>query len=206
MRKAVIIIVLFLSGTLLSAQAFREFSRDTGRYVSELTTFTGNFLKSSEIPDFQRFLHVYDSLEFQQRMEIIDVSNLMLMRRCRPRPHFITYERIMMEFFTQGKTSHGYDEWLEGILLLLKNNETTISDIDQWLSTSLKMLDGNMLYESNNITWSISTPSFRFQTEETMRVIFDDVTIACHSGNDSIQIMDASGYADPLELHLYGTQ
>jgi len=205
MRKAVTIIVLLLSGILLNAQTIREFSRDTGLYVSELTTFTGNYLESSEIPDFQRFLHVYDSLEFQQRMEIIDVSNLMLKRRCRPRPHFISYERIMMEFFTQGKTSHGYDEWLEGILLLLKNNETTIRDIDQWLSISFKLLEDNMLYESNTISWKISTPSFKFQTEETMRVIFDDVTIACYSGRDFIQIMDASGYVNPLELYLYGT-
>ena len=205
MRKAAAIIIFILSGTLLNAQTIREFSRDTGLFVSELTTFTGNFLESSEAPDFQRFLHVYDSLEFDHQMEIIDVSNLMLKKRCRPRPHFITYERAMMEFFTQGKTDHGYDEWHEGLLQLLKNTDASVRDIDQWLSLSLRLLSDNMLYESNLISWKISTPSFKFQTEEEMRVIFDNVTIACYSGRDFIQIMDASGYVDPLQLILYGT-
>ncbi|MCD4710968.1 MAG: hypothetical protein K8R52_08985, partial [Bacteroidales bacterium] len=125
MRKAIITIILLLLVNLLYAQAIREFSRDTGLFVSELTTFTGTFLESSEMPDFQRFLHVYDSLSYDQRLEIIEVSNLMLNRKCRPRPHFIKYQRIMMEFFTEEKTSHGYDEWWEGFTLLLKRDDAS---------------------------------------------------------------------------------
>ena len=42
-------------------------------------------------------------------MEIIEVSNLMLNRKCRPRPHFIQYQRVMMEFFYEDKTFLGVD-------------------------------------------------------------------------------------------------
>jgi hypothetical protein len=203
MRKVAFTILLTIFCTLLNAQAIREFSRDTGLYVSELTTFTGTYLESSELPDFQRFLHVYDSLSMEQQLEIIDVSNLMLKKRCRPRPHFITYQRIMMEFFTEGKTFHGYEEWQEGLLQLLGDENTSVRDIDQWISISLKLLEDNILYDSKNLTWKILSPDFQFQTEKSMRVIVDDVTIACHSGKDSIQIMAASGYIDPLDLFFY---
>ena len=205
MRKAAITIILLLLVNLIYAQSIREFSRDTGLYVSELTIYTGTYLESSELPDFQRFLHVYDSLSYDQRMEIIEVSNLMLNRRCRPRPHFIKYQRIMMEFFTEEKTSHGYDEWLEGIILLLKRDDASIRAIDQWLSLSLLLLEENIFYSSNSISWKVATPSFQFHTEETMTVRFDNVTVACYSGRDFIQIMNATGYIDPFELRWYGT-
>ena len=108
MRKIFISLSFIFLVNLLNAQALREFTRDTGQYITELTTFTGAHLESTEMPDFERFLHVFDSLSYELQLQIIDVSNLMLTRKCRPRPHFIKYQRIMMEFFTEAKTSHGY--------------------------------------------------------------------------------------------------
>ena len=135
MKKAIITLSLLLLANLLYAQSIREFTSDTGQYVSELSLFTGTYLESSEISDFQRFLHVYDSLSYEQQMEIIEVSNLMLKRKCRPRPHFIKYQRIMMEFFTEHKTSHGYEEWLKGFTLFLKRNDASLVAIDQFPTT-----------------------------------------------------------------------
>jgi hypothetical protein len=205
MRKAAITILLLLLVNLLNAQLIKEFSRDTGLFVTELTTFTGNFLETSEQPDFQRFLHVFDSLSYEQQLEFIDASNLLLIRRCRPRPHFIKYERIIMEFFTEGKSFHGYDEWYEGFVLLLRSENASVGAIDQWLSLSLSLLEEDIFYDSNTISWKISTPSFQFQTDERMIVKIEDVTVACYSGMDFIQIMNVTGYIEPLELKLYGT-
>ncbi|MDF1575421.1 MAG: hypothetical protein P1P86_09545 [Bacteroidales bacterium] len=204
-KTATIIIVLLLLGKLINAQSIREFSRDTGLFVSELLTFTGAHLESEEIIDFKRFLNVFDSLSYEQQLEIIDVSNLLLKRKCRPRPHFINYQRIMMEFFTEGKTSHGYDLWLEGTSRLLRSPDVSIREIDQWLSLSFSLLDENIVFDSNTITWRVATPSFQFYLDEKIRVRFEDVTLACYSGRDFIQIRDATGYIDPFELHWYGT-
>ncbi|MCK4749624.1 MAG: hypothetical protein KAT15_21365, partial [Bacteroidales bacterium] len=52
----------------------------------------------------------------------------------------------------------------------------------------------------------MSTPSFRFQADETMTVRFEDVTVACYSGRDFIQIMNATGYIDPLTLEWIGSK
>jgi len=205
MRKAILIISLLLLVNLIYAQSIREFSRDTGLFVTELTTFTGTHLESSEQPDFQRFLHVFDSLSYEQQLEIIDMSNALLSRKCRPRPHFISYQRIMMEFLTEGKTTHGYDVWLEGTSRLLLRQDASIRDIDQWLSLTYSLLDENIVYISNSITWRVSGPSFQFQMDDKMTVSFEDVTVACYSGRDFIQIRNATGFIDPLELHWYGT-
>jgi len=204
MKKAIISLTLILLVNLVCAQSIREFTRDTGQYVSELSTFTGAHLESSEMPDFQRFLHVYDSLSYGQQLEIIEVSNLMLVRKCRPRPHFIKYQRIMMEFFTENKTSHGYDEWLEGFTQLLRRNDASIAAIDQLLTLSLDLLNENVLYRSNSIAWMVSGPSFQFHTDEKLTVDFDDVIVACYFDRDFIQIKNATGYVDPLALHWYG--
>ncbi len=206
MKKLFVILITLIVTVTLKAQTIREFSRDTALYISELVAFTGNSLESSEVPDFQRFLHLYDSLSFEKRMEIIEVSNLMLTSKCRPRPHFIKYQRILMEFFYEDKTSHGYEEWQEGYKLFLASEAALLRTMDQWLSLSLSLLEDNIFYGSNAVTWKVSTPSFQFFTDETMRVRFDDVTVACYTGQDFIQIMNATGYIDPLTLEWIGSQ
>jgi len=202
---------IFLIGILLSlivsirAQNIREFSSDTGLYVSELRAFTGSHLETAEIPDFERFIRLYDSISFDQRMEIIGVSNLMLDRRCRPRPHFIAYQRVMIQFLFEDKSSHGYEEWLEGFRILLKDEETMNSTIAQFLALTSSLLEENIFYSTNSITWKVSTPSFQFRTEESLRVEFNDVTVACYSGRDFIQILNATGYINPFTLEWIGT-
>ena len=205
MKKAIISLCLLLVAGLLHAQSIREFTRDTGQYVTELTTFTGTYLESSEMPDFYRFLHVYDSLSYEQQLQIIEVSNLLLKRKCRPRPHFIKYQRTMMEFFTENKTSHGYEEWLEGLILLLKSEDATLAAIDLLLSLSLSLLEDNVFYSTKSVTWRVSTPTFKFHTDEKLTVEFEDVIIACYYDRDYIQIKNATGYIDPIELHWYGS-
>lgn len=207
MRRACITLgTLLILAFNVQGQMIHEFSRDTGLYISELVTFTGVHLETSEVPDFERFLHLYDSLPFDRRMEIIDMSNLLIDRKGRPRPHFISYQRILNEFFYEDKTSLGYDEWLEGFQNLLYDENSLMRTIGQWLSLSLSLLEDNIFYESVAVTWKSTTPSFRFHTEEVMTVLFDNVTLACYSGKDSILIMNASGYIDPFALECLGTQ
>jgi len=205
MKRTIIILFALILTIPLHAQTIREFSRDTGLYVSELLTFTGTSLEASQVPDFERFLHLYDSLSFEERMEIIDVSNLMLIKKCRPRPHFLKYQRIIMEFFFEEKKSHGYEEWLKGYKLFMSSDAALLRTSDQWLSLSLSLLEENIFFNSNSVTWKVSTPSFRFHTDESLTVRFDDVTVACYSGRDSIQIMNATGYIDPLMLEWIGS-
>ena len=149
MKRVLFIFAIFLQISSLQAQTIKEFSQDTGLYVSQLVQFTGMSLETAEVPDFERFLHLYDSLSFEQRMEIIEISNLMLSRNCRPRPHFIKYQQAMMEFFYEDKISHGYEEWLEGFSLLLKSDAGLLRTINQWLSLSLSLLRENIFYKSN---------------------------------------------------------
>ncbi|MCK4746235.1 MAG: hypothetical protein KAT15_04330, partial [Bacteroidales bacterium] len=206
MKRALIILVSVIFTASLHSQNIKEFKADTASYVAELVSFTGTALQSTEVPDFERFIHLFDSLPYERQMEIIEVSNLMLNRKCRPRPHFIKYQRIIMEFFYEDKTSHGYSEWLEGYKIFLESDAALTRTVDQWLSLSLSLLEDNIFYASNSITWKVSTPSFQFQTDETMTVRFEDVTVACYSGSYFIQIMEATGFIDPLSLQWHGTR
>ena len=192
-------------GVTANAQLIREFSADTALFHSELVTFTGSSLESTEVPDFEKFLRLYDSLPYDRRMEIIDISNRMLSKGCRPRPHFINYQRIMLEFFVEQKTGYGYEEWLEGFRNLLAERELLLRTLDQWLSLSLSMLDKGILYGSNAVTWSISPVEFHFRNRGTMTVQMEGVTLKCHAGRDSIQLEEVSGIVDPLSLEWQGS-
>ena len=205
-RKLIIFLILTGLFTTVRAQSIREFQVDTATFISELRVFTGTSLQTDETPDFEKFIHLFDSLPYEHQMEIIEISNLMLSKRCRPRPHFITYQRVMMEFFNQNKTSHGYDAWHAGCNLLLKNEEISQQIVSQWFSLSLSLLEDNIFYSSNTITWKVSSPSFRFQCDSSPTVRFDNVTVACYAGMDFIQIMEATGYINPLTLEWVGSR
>jgi len=206
--KKVPVLLLFLALALpMQAQVVREFSEDTASYVPDLVRFTGTSLETSEVPDFERFLRLYDSLPHVHRMEIIRVSNLMLNLKCRPRPHFIKYQRAMLEFFDEDKTHLGYEEWNEGLESFLKSDRALLATVDQWLSLSLSLLEDNIFYSSSAVTWKVSEPSYRFLNGPGgMTVNFNDVTVACYSGKDFIQILDATGFIDPLTLEWIGSR
>jgi len=207
MRRAYITLGTFLVLTCaVQGQIIHEFSRDTGLYVSELMSFTGTALETTEIPDFERFISLYASLPNDQRLEIIDISNLLLDRKCRPRPHFISYQRILNQFLLEDKSAHGYSEWQEGFRILVQSDKSSTRVISQWLSLSLSLLEDHSLYSSSAVTWKLATPSFRFQTDETMRIFFDDVSLSCYLGGDSIEILNATGCINPLDLEWIGTQ
>jgi hypothetical protein len=204
MKRVYLILITVALGVCLKAQRLREFSADTALFVSEMVSFTGTSLESTQVPDFERFLQFYDSLSFDTRMEVIEISNLMLLRNCRPRPHFIKYQQIMLEFFANEKTYHGYEEWLEGFRFLLSDEQTLLRTIDQWLTISLSLLRDNILYGSNAVSWVVATPDFQFQTEQAMAIQLENVTMVCYAGRDSILIREVSGQVDPLSLQWRG--
>jgi hypothetical protein len=196
-------VILLLCGAL-NAQQLKEFSNDTALFTTELVTFTGTSLETSQVPDFERFLALFDSLAYDRRMEVMEISNLMLSRACRPRPHFIKYQQIMLEFFSQDKTRHGYEEWLEGFRLLLTGEDGVLRTIDQWLTLSLLLLRENTLYSSNAVSWTVSPGEFEFRTDKQMWVHMEGVTLTCLAGRDSIQIQEVVGEVDPLTLQWKG--
>ncbi|MEN8201140.1 MAG: hypothetical protein ABFS28_01000 [Bacteroidota bacterium] len=207
MRRAYLVLWIILAlAYSVRSQSIHEFSRDTGLFVSEVVSFIGSSLETSEVPDFERFIRLYDSLPYDSRMEIIDMSNLLLDRKGRPRPHFIAYQKIMNEFLIEDKVSHGYEEWREGFRILLLNEQSLLKVIGQWLSLSLSLLEDNTFYKSTAVRWKASEPSFQFQTDQAMTILFDRVTVSCYSGQDSIQILNTSGYLDPVSLEWKGNQ
>ena len=188
----------------LEAQHLTEFSGDTALFTEEMVSFTGSALESAQVEDFEAFLLLYDSLSHETRLEVIELSNLMLSRNCRPRPHFIKYQQIMLEFFRNGKTDHGYSEWLDGFRILLTGEDGLLQIIDQWLTLSLSLLRDNALYTTNAVSWVLSEPEFQFRTDVSMVVQLDDVTVICYAGRDSILLQEATGRVDPLTLKWNG--
>src|SRR6056297_355542 len=108
---------LFLFTLILSvsnAQYVKEFSLDTANYIQELTTLFGTSLMDDEDVVFINFISTWDSLEFGYREDIMVISELMRQRSCRPRPHYIMFLKILLEFHNEDKLELGYQDYIAG--------------------------------------------------------------------------------------------
>ncbi|HDR68281.1 MAG TPA: hypothetical protein ENN61_04440, partial [Bacteroidaceae bacterium] len=205
MKRILLVLFIILVPLNAGAQYLRAFKTDTATFISELRTFSLSKLQENEIFDLERFINVWDSLPYEKQMEIIEISNLMLKRNCIPKPQFVIFQRIMLEFFDENKILHGYDEWMKGYMKFLMSDKSTLQSINQMLAASYSLLDENILYQTNTLLWKISDPSFSFKTtDEELLAIFENVTVACYSGRDFIQILNASGCFNPLTLRCTG--
>lgn len=200
-RRAGLLCLPILISMNTGAQQIRAFQMDTATFVLELRTFSADRLQENEVPDFERFIRLWDSLPYDREMEIISLSNLMLDRNCSLRPQFILFQKVMLEFWNEGKTSHGYNEWVEGYRHFLASDRAVLQAITHFLETTYLLFTENALVKNNSLLWKVAGPLFTISPADgTVHFIFNDVTVTCYLGRDYIQILDASGFFDPLTL------
>jgi len=205
MKKLFSIAILTLTFTISYSQYVREFSQDTSNYIQELTTLFGTSLMDDEDPVFNGFISTWDSLDHQNRVEIMEISELMRQRSCRPRPHYIMFLRILEEFHREGKLDLGYDNWIEGYRSFMENENTLLKEIANVNNTVFLMLDQSMFYNSSSLSWKMLEQSFDFVYDDRVKIFTSGNTLVGISSGDSIMVHDVSGYVDPVSQVFVGT-
>lgn len=206
MKKLFSIFIFVLTFTVSSSQYVREFSQDTSSYIQELKTLFGTSLMEDEEPVFEGFISTWDSLDHPSRLDIMEISELMRQRSCRPRPYYIMFLRILEEFHSEGKMHLGYDNWIEGYKRFMGNENTLLKEIVNMNNAVFLMLDESLFYESTSLTWKMTEQSFDFGYDDRLKIYTDENSLVGVSSGDSIVIHDISGYIDPVNQVFVGTR
>ncbi len=206
--RKLLIQTLFILATLhLNGQHIKEFTLDTASYIDELVALFGSSLSNEESELLDALNVAWNSMENHSRQDIMTISELMRQRRCLPRPHYITFIKILLEFHDSGNPQRGYDQWREGYLDLVANKNTALQDIDKIISTTFLLLDQNKVYHTVSLSWELLDAEYQFVFfNDNLSIETNDNTLMAISSGDSIAIFGVSGYIDPLEQSFTGTR
>jgi len=205
MKRTIILLPLLLITMMAGAQKVKEFEADTAAFVDELHHYMENMMGEQDKDQFESFSHLWDSLDYPDRLHVIEISNLMIKRGCRPRPQFTNYLSLLNSFFSDNRLDYGYQEWQEGYISLLSEKNTLIRQIDQYITVTNNMLDGAYIYKGATVEWQAREPEFHFLFDKKIKIVLDGVDLVCRAARDSITIRNASGYLDPYTSEWIGS-
>ncbi len=204
--RLLLIAIISLPMSHLSAQYLESFSQDTGKYIQELDQLFGNLLSDKEEEVYENFTVIWDSLEHHNRAAIMQVSELMLQRDCRARPYFVSFLEILNSFIRNKKTELGFNEWISGYRIFLSDEKTLLKQIRNLQETTLSVLSENKLYESVSLEWRLGARNFHFSSKGgQLRIVTEGTNLTCHSAGDSIYITDVYGYINPVNTFFIGS-
>ncbi|MFZ5940656.1 MAG: hypothetical protein ACOYXB_08785 [Bacteroidota bacterium] len=206
MKRLLILIPFLFSVFTAEAQNQKEIAVDTTTFVDDLYKYMVNMMGDQDKSQFDDFRTVWDSLPNAERVQIMEISNLMIRRNCRPKPQFTNYLAVLNKFYLQDNLSYGFDEWQQGYRDLVSRENTLLKQIDQVIAVTNDLLDGAYIYKGATVQWQARRKDFRFSFEKSFRVVFENIDIVCHASKDSIEIKDASGYLDPYTSEWIGSK
>lgn len=198
MKKLFFLILFTLTITVSNAQYVKEFSLDTANYIQELTTLFGTSLMDDEDVVFLNFIATWDSLDFKYREEIMTVSELMRQRSCRPRPQYIMFLKILLEFHSEDKLSLDYEDWMASYTEFMQDEQTLLKDINSVNKSIYLLLDQSLFYQVNSLQWAFTEQNYTFFYDKGLKIKTERNQITGVSAGDTIRIHDVSGYLDPI--------
>jgi hypothetical protein len=200
MKKGIFLAVFILSFLqYLYSQQISSFSPEPEKYSDELKTFMGSVLSEREQVIMGNYTAAWDSglISPEAKNKIIILSNKLLKKNARPKPHFMLFILNQEAFLKDSLDRKGYNAWIEGLDFLADARNKQVTDIENYLDNTNNLIRNNIVFQSSSVKWKASQPDFYFEFKDSARVIFKPVTLTCIAVRDSIQIFNTSGVYAP---------
>jgi len=207
-QRILISLILILAGSGLSGQeVFRRFSTDLENYPGELVGFMGTTDQEIQPLIIKTFIENWNAgvMLDTTKAQLIAISNTMLDKNARPRPHFTTFLQVINAFTLYEGPAENYLNWLRSMLHLTASRDFTLPEIDDYLLFTLKLLNAGILYESNSTRWTSSNPDFQLIFDDSVNVVVGPTDLTCNAVRDSILVYETGGFYNPLSHHWRGT-
>lgn len=204
-QRTLIFMILLLLGTGLSGQeVFRRFSSDLEKYPGELTGFMGTSDEQIQPLIIHTFIENWNTgmMHDTTKVQLIVISNKLLDKNARPRPHFITYLELINAFTAYTGPAENYLNWLRSMQYLTAASDFTLPEINSYLLFTLKWLKSGILYASNSTQWTSSNTDFQLIFDDSVQVVVGPTDLTCNAVRDSILVYGTSGIYNPLS-HLW---
>ncbi len=200
-QRILISLILILIGSGLFGQAvFRRFSTELENYPGELVTFMGTSDEEAQPLIIQTFIENWNAgmMLDTTKAKLIALSNNMLDKNARPRPHFITYIQVINAFTSYLGPAENYLNWLSSMHHFTTSSDYSLAVINDYLLFSLKLLNSGILYESGSARWTSSNADFQLLFDDSVRVVVGQTDLSCHAVRDSIMLYGTRGIYNPL--------
>ena len=200
-QRILISLILILVGSGLSGQeVFRRFSTELENYPGELVIFMGTSDEEAQPLIIQTFIENWNAgmmLE-STKAQLIALSNKMLDKNARPRPHFVTFLQVINAFTLYNGPAENYLNWLRSMHHFTATRDYTLPVINDYLLFSLKLLNFGILYESNSTRWTSSNADFQLLFDDSVQVVVGPTDLTCNAVRDSILVYGTSGIYNPI--------
>ena len=196
-KKSLILVVLTL---VFSLQSFgqkkgklKEFTKEFPAYLTELGKFMtatdNNELKSI----YKKFSKNSESLSEVEKLKIILISNKMLDKRLKPRPHFSEFLSSLMIVNNHAKGESMLPEWLVVAEQTIEN--TTAKKMLLFCAFTNGLVKESTLRSSKAVSWLVNTDDYHFDFEMIEPIILfnSDFNLRCTAEGGSYSILGTRG-------------
>lgn len=193
--------IIFISVKVHNAadQSIDKFSEEPEKFPVELMLLLKDKVSTEEefiIREFTFFWNA-DSLNLEQKQQIITISNNLLKKTVTSTKHFVTYVSIILELPRNQALEREYVEWSKGLLHFTSLESINIAWLSQFLSNSLNLFTKNSIFINQSYMWKASNDHYRFHFDSTLTLTYDRTNLVCTDNTDSITIHSTSGIYIP---------
>lgn len=209
MNTRLILPFILLSVSLdLNSQVFRRFSSDLDKYPVELALFMGQNMSENEMVFLSEYSERWTTGAIPDSVKtyIIAISNFMLAKNARPKPHYILFINTLNSLDEHIKDTLSYNNWKKALYDLAGKQDTRLSQIENFLEFSVNLFSNNYLNKTSAIAWIASDKNFRIEYTDSLRIILDSTSLTCKVLRDSFQIYRTCGSYNPLTRIWKGTK
>lgn len=207
MKKGILLVaIIFSSLNYISSQVISTFSSGVEKYTDELKTFMGSVLSEREEIIMDNYTTAWDSglISPAIKSEIIILSNKLLRKNARPKPHFMLFILNQEAFLAGTQDEESYKAWKEGLDFLVDSRNIQVTEVENYLHITNNLIRNNIIFQSASTQWKASQPDFYFEFKDSVRVIFNPVTLTCIAVRDSIKIFETEGIYEPYSQTWHG--
>ena len=202
-QKKVVFLFIYLFFVSLDSYTqqkpnFKNFSSEYAEFIDEMKIFmkinSNTQLKSS----YKELLSISEGIEVEDKKLIIQISNLMLNKKMKPKPHFISFIESLNILKSNSKRNKIINEWLVVLDHILRHSSTkrfmTFCDFTNDLIVS------NNLRSTKSVSWKVNSMDFNFSyVNNEPAVIFQkEVDLFCSSKGANIKVYKTTGSYYPI--------
>ena len=196
--KRSLIIIVFISAFSLTAfsqknKKLRQFSNEFSVYLSDLD----EFMKASDNDElksiYKQFTKNFKNLSEDEKSNIIEVSNKMLSKRLRAKPHFSNFLSTIISIKISDDSGGLLKEWLNIVGKTL--DTASPNTLMLFCKFTSNLVSKKILRSSKSADWRVSKLDFHFEFEvnEPVIVFNSSISLSCKSDNGDYSISSTKG-------------
>lgn len=202
----ILLIILFsavINASGIYAQKKTYFSSNPDYYLEEMDKYfsshSSNYKKGKELLELFEEIWANGKISTYRKKKIIEVSNQLIIKKARNFPHFYDYLQTILAFTNHNIDSIKYTEWEKGLMHIATSKKSKIKHLSNYIKNTQNLIVRNALYYSPSVKWFADTDNYEIVFEnDTLKIIFDKLTLTSKLRRDSIQIHNTSGIYYPI--------